>query len=91
MTSDKKSLTIKTGVKLPLRAKRLMEEAIEKFHLNLTGFSVLTEAASGNYVFTPLICALAGAKEVIAFTKDSVYASKDKKLLSGWERRNTKQ
>ena len=82
MKSDIKSLTIKTGVKSPLRAKHLMEEAIKKFRLNLTGFTILTEAASGNYIFTPLICALSGAKRVIAFTKDSIYASKEKVIES---------
>lgn len=49
-------------------------ESIEKFKLNLSGKTVLTEAASGNYVVTPIIAALAGAK-VIAITKESRFAT----------------
>ena len=49
-------------------------EAIEKFKLNLSGKTVLTEAASGNYVVTPIIAALAGAK-VIAIAKASRFAT----------------
>ncbi len=57
------------------REKRLIEDALEKLRLDLSGLVVLTEAASGNYVYTPLICAAAGADEVIAMTGDSRYAS----------------
>ena len=56
------------------RGKRLIDEARERFNLNLTDLVVLTEAASGNYIFTPLIAALAGAEKVHAVTKDSRYA-----------------
>jgi hypothetical protein len=59
------------------REKRLIEEAIDKLRLDLSGLVVLTEAASGNYVHTPLICAAAGARDVIALTGDSKYASTD--------------
>jgi hypothetical protein len=57
-----------------MRQIRLIFEAIEKFRLNLQKVVVLTEAASGNYMWTPIIAALAGAK-VFAFSKDSKYAS----------------
>jgi len=53
-------------------------KAIEKFNLNLTDKVVLTEAATGNYVVTPVIAAVAGVKKVYAFTKDSVYGSMEK-------------
>jgi len=49
--------------------------AIAKFNLNLTGKIILTEAATGNYVVTPLIAALAGAEKVYAFTKTSRYGT----------------
>ena len=50
-----------------------IRRSIEKFNLNLTGFTVLTEAASGNYIVTPLIAAASGAAKVFAYTKDSRY------------------
>ncbi len=49
-------------------------ESLEKFNLNLKGKIVLTEAATGNYVVTAIIAALAGAC-VYAFTKDSAHGS----------------
>lgn len=53
--------------------KKLICTAINKLELNLSGLTVLTEAASGNYVVTPIIAALANAKRVYAITKDSDY------------------
>ena len=44
--------------------------SIKKFELDLSGKTILTEAASGNYVVTPIIAAYAGA-DVIAITKKS--------------------
>lgn len=57
-----------------MREYRLIREAIKSFELNLNGYTVLTEAATGNYVWTPIIAALAGAK-VFAFSKDSRYGT----------------
>ncbi len=51
-----------------------IKKSIDKFALNLDNKTVLTEAASGNYVVTPIIAALAGAN-VLAITKNSQYAS----------------
>ncbi|MFO8236557.1 MAG: hypothetical protein R6U04_14260 [Bacteroidales bacterium] len=48
--------------------------AVRKFKLNLAGLNVLTEAATGNYVVTPVIAALGGAR-VITFSKDSQYGT----------------
>ncbi len=59
----------------PARVRRQIEHAIDAFELDLTGMSVLTEAASGPFVVTPLIAALAGSEQVIAVTKDSAYGS----------------
>ncbi|MBX3423875.1 MAG: hypothetical protein KF752_20145 [Pirellulaceae bacterium] len=50
----------------------LILNAVKQFQLELTGRTVLTEAASGNYCCTPLIAAAAGAR-VFAFGKDSKY------------------
>lgn len=47
---------------------------IDALELNLSGRTVLTEAASGAYVVTPLLAALAGAK-VYAYAKDSRYGT----------------
>ena len=48
--------------------------SIRKLDLDLSGRRVLTEAATGNYVVTPVIAAAAGA-EVTAFTRASAYGS----------------
>jgi hypothetical protein len=47
---------------------------VEALGLNLEGKTVLTEAASGAYVVTPLLAAIAGAK-VYAFTKTTRYGT----------------
>lgn len=60
-----------------LRLRRLMEEAIERCHLDLAGYSVLTEAASGAYVVTPVIAAMAGAYPVFAITRTTAYGTFD--------------
>lgn len=57
------------------RVKRLMDSAISDLSLDLQGISVLTEAASGAFVVTPLIAALAGAEKVFAVTRNSRYGS----------------
>jgi len=51
-----------------------IHNAIDKFNLNLNNRNVLTEAATGNFVVTPIIAALAGAN-VFAFTKSTRYGS----------------
>ena len=48
-----------------------MEERIKLTRLDLRGFAVLTEAATGAYAVTPVIAAMAGAREVVAFTRGS--------------------
>lgn len=57
------------------RVLGLVRRAISRFSLNLTGLSVLTEAATGYYMLTPLIAALAGARTVYALTKSSRFGS----------------
>jgi hypothetical protein len=59
----------------PARLVRLIRDTISFLELDLSGLTVLTEAASGPFVVTPIIALLAGAKRVIALTGDSNYAS----------------
>src|SRR5688572_485254 len=54
--------------------KNKIEDAVSRLNLDLEGKVVLTEAATGAYIVTPVIAALAGA-EVYAFTKDTRYRS----------------
>jgi hypothetical protein len=53
------------------RLLRLMEEAVADCRLDLSGVEVLTEAASGAYAVTAVLAALAGARHVTAFVRDS--------------------
>jgi hypothetical protein len=59
------------------RLIRLMRESIARCDLNLNGLTVLTEAATGAYVVTPLVAAMAGAQEVYAIAKPSRFGSVD--------------
>lgn len=52
-----------------------MRERIAATGLDLTGLTVLTEAATGAYASTPVIAALAGAERVWAFTRSSRHGS----------------
>lgn len=67
----------KAGIANPLRLKRVIRTTIESLKLNLSGLSLLTEAASGPFVVTSVMAKLAGAKRVMAVTRDSEYARTD--------------
>lgn len=58
-----------------IRAKKLIDEIIKKLDLDLSSMTVLTEAASGNFIVTPLIAAVAGADRVYAVCRDSKYGT----------------
>jgi len=58
------------------RLIRDIQDSFHKFQINLQGKTVLTEAATGNYVCTPIIAAMAGAK-VYAIAKESKYGTID--------------
>lgn len=58
-----------------LRCRRLIQQALKKFNLDLSGLRILTEAATGYYMLTTLIAALADAENVFALTRDSRYGS----------------
>ena len=62
------------GFSLP-RLKALMHRAIDATGLNLSGLTVLTEAASGAYASTAVLAAMAGADQVYAFVRPSRYGS----------------
>ena len=55
----------------------LMRAAIARCALDLCGAGVLTEAASGAYVVTPVLAAMAGAGPVLALARPSRYGSVD--------------
>lgn len=58
------------------RANKLIDKSIEQLKLDLTDMTVLTEAASGNFIVTPVIALKAGAKKVYVVTRDSSYGKK---------------
>ena len=60
----------------PRRLIRLMSMAIDRCGLDLSGLTVLTEAASGAYVVTPVLAAMAGA-DVYALAAGTAYASSE--------------
>ncbi|HEY7116355.1 MAG TPA: hypothetical protein VH475_07210 [Tepidisphaeraceae bacterium] len=57
------------------RMLNLMRAAVERCRLDLRDSVVLTEAASGAYVVTPILAAMAGARRVFAMTRPTRYGS----------------
>jgi len=55
------------------RIESLINQSISTFQLDLSGFTILTEAATGYYGLTPIIAALADTDNVLALTGDSKY------------------
>lgn len=51
-----------------------LERQVEALQLNLKGRTIITEAASGAYIVTPVLAALAGAK-VFAFSRTTRYGT----------------
>jgi hypothetical protein len=60
----------------PRRLIRLMRAAIDRCKLDLSGLTVLTEAATGAYVVTPVLAAMVGA-DVYALAAGTAYASSE--------------
>jgi len=52
---------------------KIIKQSIRKTNLNLSNLTILTEAATGYWTFTPIIAAFAKANLVICITKDSKY------------------
>ena len=61
---------------------------VQALQLDLKGKIVLTEAATGAYIVTPILAAIAGAK-VFAFSKTTRYGSLDEVFASTRELANT--
>ena len=56
-----------------IREKILIKNIIKKINLSLNELTILTEVGSNNFIYTPIISIMAGAKKVFAWTKDSKY------------------
>jgi hypothetical protein len=63
-----------SGIASPVRVMGVIRETIAALDLDLSGLTILTEAASGAYVVTPVIAAAAAAERVIALTRESHFA-----------------
>jgi hypothetical protein len=59
----------------PTRALFYARKLVEKYQIDCTGLTILTEAASGSYFFNPLIPIVANANSVITFCKSSSYGN----------------
>jgi hypothetical protein len=59
----------------PKRLVALMHEAVARLRLDLSGAVVLTEAASGAYVVTPVLAAMAGADQVFCISRTTRHGS----------------
>ncbi|MBO3463335.1 hypothetical protein G7B40_029905 [Aetokthonos hydrillicola Thurmond2011] len=53
----------------------LMEQSIKRCNLQLDSLIILTEAATGAYIVTPVLAAMAGAEKVFALTRSSRYGT----------------
>src|SRR5690606_18650954 len=53
-----------------------LRKCVDNLQLNLQGLTVLTEAASGPYVVTPVLAALAGAR-VMAYSRTTRYGTRE--------------
>jgi hypothetical protein len=69
----------------PRRLAALIRAAVERCELNLTGKVVLTEAACGAYVVTPILAACGGAERVYATTRSTAYGSVDEVIAQTLE------
>jgi hypothetical protein len=65
------------------RARLLIGEIVRRLTLDLNDMVVLTEMASGPYIYTPLIACLAGASQVLAVVKDSSYGRREEITARG--------
>jgi hypothetical protein len=59
----------------PGRLLEIMRAAVARSGLDLSGMTILTEAATGAYCVTPVIAALANASQVHAVTRPSRYGT----------------
>lgn len=59
----------------PARAKKYAQQLVQKYGIDCRGLTILTEAASGTYLFNLMMPLLGGAERVIAYCRNSRYAS----------------
>ncbi|MGJ5673035.1 MAG: hypothetical protein ACR9NN_05380 [Nostochopsis sp.] len=57
------------------RLVTLMQQSIKRCNLQLENLKVLTEAATGAYIVTPVLAAMAGAEKVFALARSSRYGT----------------
>ncbi len=76
MTSEQMASS-RAGRGSPPELSRQIRALIDVLRLDLTGSVVLTEAATGAYVVTPVIAAAAGATHVHAVTGESAHGTVD--------------
>jgi hypothetical protein len=57
------------------RVRKQIREIINILNLDLSGLTVLTEAGSNLFIFTPFIAYLAGASKVFVWLKDTPYGN----------------
>jgi hypothetical protein len=62
-----------------------MKLAVADTGLDMSGMTVLTEAATGAYAVTPVLAAMAGAKHVYAFTRSSRHGTVSDAKRQIWE------
>lgn len=60
-----------------LRIDRIIRRSIDELALDLRGLTVYTEAATGPYLYTPVLAAVAGAERVFAVARDSRFGTKE--------------
>jgi hypothetical protein len=73
-----KEIMEECGISSPRRVIKMINESISLFRLDLSGLTVLTEAANRYYNLTPIIAALSGAEKVFAITRNSRFATAEK-------------
>jgi hypothetical protein len=59
------------------RIDKIIRTCLTQFDLNLRDLTVMTEAATGPYLYTPILAALAGARRTYALTADSRFGTKE--------------
>lgn len=61
-----------------IRAHKIIKSLISNLGLDLAGLTVLTEVGSSYFIYTPIICSMAGAGKVYAWTRDSRFGKADR-------------
>lgn len=68
-SGDANAIALRSPGFSPVRLRMLMKRAIVETGLDMSGMTVLTEAATGAYAVTPVLAAMAGARHVHAVTR----------------------